>query len=84
MLLSAVCLECVQCLSFLMLSPSVSMCAFAGVFEFAGDLAWWRCQREMGSKEIFTLPGLCLLKWAAWKSYPLLYCASLFSNTSVN
>ena len=38
------------------------MLKFAGLFEFAWNLAWRRCQREMGSKEIIALPSLYLLE----------------------
>ena len=38
------------------------MTLYAGLFEFTGNMAWRRCQREVGPKEIITLPGLCLLE----------------------
>ena len=38
------------------------MTCYAGLFEFTGNMARWRCQREVGPKEIITLPGLCLLE----------------------
>lgn len=38
------------------------MALYAGLFEFTWNMAWWRCQREVGPKEIITLPGLCLLE----------------------
>ena len=40
----------------------LNMTLYAGLFEFTWNMAWWRCQREVGPKEIITLPGLCLLE----------------------